>query len=178
MRRRYLKTCALIGICVLVQLGCATSPRYTRGASGRSLSESKYRKSNVEELSSNKNRYSANRNKSRPAERKEKPAAGSSSGFVPYVVGTASYYAHKFHGRQTANGERYDMYALTAAHKKLPFGTMVRVTNLSNNRSVIVRINDRGPFVGNRVIDLSLGAAKAIEMVQSGTARVRLEIKQ
>jgi hypothetical protein len=92
------------------------------------------------------------------------------------VVGVASYYAHDFHGRQTANGERYDMYAMTAAHKTFPFDTIIRVHNLSNDRSVTVRINDRGPFIEGRIIDLSLGAARAIEMIESGTARVRLEV--
>lgn len=89
--------------------------------------------------------------------------------------GIASYYADKFEGRRTANGELYDHSKLTAAHLSLPFGTKVRVTNLSNNKSITVRINDRGPFVEGRVIDLSLSAAKAIGMLQSGTADVILE---
>ncbi len=91
-------------------------------------------------------------------------------------TGMASYYADKFHGRMTANGEIYDMYAMTAAHKKLAFGTIVKVTYLSNGKSVRVRINDRGPFVKGREIDLSLGAAEKIGMVQSGVGKVRLEI--
>ena len=92
------------------------------------------------------------------------------------IVGEASYYAHKFHGRKTANGETFNMNDLTAAHKTLPFGTIVRVTNLGNNRSVQVRINDRGPFVRNRIIDLSLAAAKEIDMLKSGTAKVRIDV--
>ena len=91
-------------------------------------------------------------------------------------TGTASYYARKFHGRRTASGERYDMYELTAAHRRLPFGTMVKVTNLSNKRTVIVRINDRGPHAKKRVIDLSFAAAKRIGLVGSGTARVLVEV--
>jgi rare lipoprotein A len=91
-------------------------------------------------------------------------------------TGVASYYADKFHGRTTANGETFDMYALTAAHRTLPFGTKLKVTSLANNRSVLVRINDRGPFVNGRIIDLSLGAAKEIQMIQSGLAPVKLEI--
>lgn len=90
--------------------------------------------------------------------------------------GEASYYAHKFHGRKTANGEIFDMHAMTAAHKTLPFGTLVRVTNLANQKSVEVRINDRGPFVRNRIIDLSLAAATKLDMLKSGTAHVRVEI--
>jgi len=90
--------------------------------------------------------------------------------------GIASYYADEFHGRQTANGETFDMHALTAAHRTLPFNTRVRVTNLDNGRSVVVRINDRGPFVEGRIIDLSLGAARAVGLIGPGTARVRLEV--
>jgi rare lipoprotein A len=98
-------------------------------------------------------------------------------GVVRWVQeGVASYYADEFHGRQTANGETFDMHAMTAAHCTLPFNTRVRVTNLDNGRSVVVRINDRGPFVKNRIIDLSYGAARAVGMIGSGTARVRLEV--
>ncbi|MCF3932997.1 septal ring lytic transglycosylase RlpA family protein [Acuticoccus sp. M5D2P5] len=90
--------------------------------------------------------------------------------------GTASYYGKRFHGRMTANGERFNMNAMTAAHKSLPFGTKVKVTNTKNGRSVVVRINDRGPFVGRRVIDLSRGAAAALDMVNDGLAKVTMEI--
>ncbi|MBN2542355.1 septal ring lytic transglycosylase RlpA family protein [bacterium] len=90
--------------------------------------------------------------------------------------GTASYYADKFHGRKTSNGETYNMFDLTAAHRTLPFDTKIRVINLENGRSVVVRINDRGPFVKNRIIDLSLKAAKELGMIKNGTAKVRLEI--
>jgi rare lipoprotein A len=92
------------------------------------------------------------------------------------LEGVASYYAHDFHGRLTSNGETYDMHGLTAAHRTFPFGTKLRVTNLENGLSVIVRINDRGPFVEGRIIDLSLGAAQAIQSVQAGTVKVRLEV--
>jgi len=90
--------------------------------------------------------------------------------------GVASWYGAPFHGRRTSNGETYDMRQMTAAHRTLPFGAIVRVTNLRNGKQAEVRINDRGPFVGNRVIDLSEAAAEAIEMVGPGTAPVRLEI--
>jgi rare lipoprotein A len=92
------------------------------------------------------------------------------------VTGTASYYGPGFHGRKTANGERFDQHGNTAAHRTLPFGTRVRVTNLANGESVVVRINDRGPFKRGRIIDLSLGAARKIGMVGTGTARVRVEV--
>lgn len=90
--------------------------------------------------------------------------------------GVASYYAKRFHGRKTANGERFDMYAMTAAHKTLKFGTHLKVTNRANGKSVVVRINDRGPYVGSRIIDLSYQAAKKIGMLRSGTAKVKLEV--
>ena len=90
--------------------------------------------------------------------------------------GVASYYGPGFHGRRTANGERFDMHAMTAAHRTLPFGTLVKVTNLSNGKSAIVRVNDRGPYVGKRVIDLSVAAAKQIGSTGSGTAQVSLEV--
>jgi rare lipoprotein A len=92
------------------------------------------------------------------------------------LAGIASYYADEFHGRKTSNGEVFDMNAMTAAHKLLPFNTKVRVTNRDNGKSVVVRINDRGPFKANRVIDLSLAAAKAIGMIGTGTAPVLIDI--
>ncbi|MGA9142485.1 MAG: septal ring lytic transglycosylase RlpA family protein [Candidatus Acidiferrales bacterium] len=90
--------------------------------------------------------------------------------------GVASWYGYPFQGRRTSNGEIYDMHEFTAAHRTLPFNAVVRVTNLSNGKQTEVRINDRGPFVANRVIDLSQSAAQAIEMIGPGTAHVRLEV--
>jgi rare lipoprotein A (peptidoglycan hydrolase) len=98
------------------------------------------------------------------------PSAGASS------RGTASWYGPKFNGHRTASGERYDMGKLTAAHPSLPFGTMVQVTNLENGKQVVVRINDRGPFGRRRVIDLSLAAARELDMVGPGTARVEVAV--
>jgi rare lipoprotein A len=89
-------------------------------------------------------------------------------------TGKASWYGKKFHGRKTANGERYDMYGLSAAHKTLPLGTWVRVNNRDNGRTLDVRINDRGPFVHGRIIDLSYGAAKKLGVVGPGTANVKV----
>lgn len=89
-------------------------------------------------------------------------------------TGIASWYGRKFHGRQTANGERYDMYAVSAAHPTLPLPSFVRVTNLQNGRSIVVRINDRGPFARGRIIDLSYRAAQLLGYVKQGTARVRV----
>ncbi|MBU1643476.1 septal ring lytic transglycosylase RlpA family protein [bacterium] len=90
--------------------------------------------------------------------------------------GISSWYGPDFDGKATSSGEIYDMHALTAAHKTLPMGTIVKVTNLENNKDVVVRINDRGPFVGTRIIDLSNKAAHEIDMVNKGTARVQLEV--
>lgn len=95
---------------------------------------------------------------------------------VKVLNGKASYYADKFHGRSTASGEKYDKRKLTAAHRNLPFGTRVRVRNLKNNRSVIVRINDRGPFVKGRIVDLSRAAAERIDMVRDGVVSVKVEV--
>lgn len=91
-------------------------------------------------------------------------------------VGVASWYGHPYHGRRAASGEIYDMEKLTAAHRLLPFGAVVRVENLENGRRVEVRINDRGPFVAGRIIDLSRAAARQIRMLGPGTARVRLVV--
>ena len=92
------------------------------------------------------------------------------------LYGKASYYAEEFHGRKTANGEIYDMNKNTSAHRTLPFGTICRVTNLANNKTVLVRINDRGPFVPGRILDLSKGAAQAIGGISQGIIEVMIEI--
>ncbi|MBI3673308.1 MAG: septal ring lytic transglycosylase RlpA family protein [Rhizobiales bacterium] len=102
----------------------------------------------------------------------------STAGFAETVVaktltGYASYYKK---GRRTANGERFNPYGLTAAHRSLPFGTRVQVTNMRTGRSVVVRINDRGPFIRGRVIDLSLGAAQVVGLNRSGVAKVQLVV--
>ena len=99
-----------------------------------------------------------------------------SRNFTHYQAGTASYYGEKWNGRRTSNGEVFNTNLLTAAHRSLPFGTIVRVTNQSNGKSVIVRINDRGPFKKGRVIDLSKAAFESIESINRGLTRVKLEI--
>ena len=104
------------------------------------------------------------------------PADKAEAVFEMIGQGEASYYGHELAGNRTASGERFNPNGLTAAHRTLPLGTKLRVTNVANGRSVIVRINDRGPFVRNRLIDVSLGAAREIQMVRSGKAQVRLEI--
>lgn len=90
--------------------------------------------------------------------------------------GKASYYGAEFHGKKTASGEIYNQWEFTCAHKTLPFGTKLRVVNLKNGKSVIVRVNDRGPFVRGRIIDLSFAAAKKIDMVKNGVVKVKIAI--
>jgi rare lipoprotein A len=94
----------------------------------------------------------------------------------PYQIGTASWYGEYFVGRPTASGEDFDMYDMTAAHPTLPLGSYVRVTNLRNGRVVVVKINDRGPVVAGRIIDLSFGAAQVLQFEQRGLQRVRLDL--
>ena len=94
----------------------------------------------------------------------------------PYQVGLASYYGKEFHGRPTSSGEIFDMYGLTAAHNTLPLGSQIQVTNLGNNKSVIVTVNDRGPFVEGRILDLSYGAAKKLGMIEDGVVEVRIDV--
>lgn len=135
------------GICCLLLLSsCASSPRFT------------------------KDRFAEP--KANPA----KPASNNSSSKPTTYQGIASYYAHDFHGKKTANGEEYDMHGFTAAHRSFPFGTKVKVTNTGNGKACVVRVNDRGPFKLERIMDLSLGAAEALEMMKTGTAAVTLEV--
>jgi len=94
----------------------------------------------------------------------------------PAQRGKASWYGGRLHGRKTASGERFNKDAMTAAHRTLPFGSRVRVTNLANGRTVVVRINDRGPFGRGRIIDLSEAAARALQMIRSGVVRVVVEV--
>jgi rare lipoprotein A len=111
-----------------------------------------------------------------PAPSLEAKAEAVQQAFEAIGEGQASYYGRELAGNRTSSGERFNPMALTAAHRTLPLGSLVRVTNLANGRSVIVRVNDRGPFVRSRLIDVSLGAAREIGMVAQGRAQVRLEL--
>lgn len=95
---------------------------------------------------------------------------------VDVMSGKASWYGRAFHGRKTASGERYNMHAFTAAHRTLPFGSWLLVTNLENNKQQLVRINDRGPFIKGRMLDLSYAAAEKLDMVKNGVSDVRIEV--
>lgn len=138
----------LFGICCFLFLSsCASSPRFT------------------------KERYAEPK-----VAAPKSVAPANTAGKATLYTGIASYYANDFHGKKTANGEQFDMHALTAAHRSFPFNTKVRVTNNDNGKSCIVRVNDRGPFKLERIMDLSLGAAEALDMMKSGTANVTLEV--
>ena len=118
-------------------------------------------------------------NKSESVNTRSKAAAvlpGKTARTKPYQIGTASWYGSYFQGRATASGEPYDMYDLTAAHPTLPLGSWVRVTNLRNGRAVVVRINDRGPIVPGRIIDLSYSTARVLHFDSKGLQRVRLDV--
>jgi rare lipoprotein A len=108
--------------------------------------------------------------------KREAAAQGKTARIKPYQIGTASWYGSYFQGRATASGEPYDMYDLTAAHPTLPLGSWVRVTNLGNGRAVVVRINDRGPIVPGRIIDLSYNTARVLHFESKGLQRVRLDV--
>lgn len=103
-------------------------------------------------------------------------SCGTTSSIGAFQSGVASWYGPGFHGKQTANGEKFNQEDLTAAHKTLPFNTLVRVLNVDNGKSVVVRINDRGPYAKNRIIDLSKEAARRIDMLGTGTAHVKLQL--
>lgn len=112
----------------------------------------------------------------------DKPVA-TSPAMTPVVAsafetGQASYYAARYHGRPTASGEIFDMEKMTAAHRTLPFGTKVKVTRLDDGRSVVVRVNDRGPFVDGRIIDVSLAAARELQMIAPGLAKVSVTVRK
>jgi len=112
-----------------------------------------------------------------PVPQSKSKTKASRIGSKPYQIGNASWYGKQFHGRATASGEDFDMFELTAAHRQLPLGTYVKVTDLRNGKSVIVRVNDRGPFVKGRIMDLSYGAARMLDF-HAGVERVRLDIVQ
>ena len=151
-------------LCLLLVAGCTPHPIYRaeQGTGPRKSASSPARSS---------------RNSSKPHQPAAHPVdLDKVSTKNAYQIGLASYYGKKFHGRKTANGETFNMYKLTAAHRVLPLGTMIMVTNLENGRWVEVKVNDRGPFVEGRILDLSFAAGLELEMVKRGTAKVMIEI--
>ncbi|OGU36957.1 MAG: hypothetical protein A2068_10560 [Ignavibacteria bacterium GWB2_35_6b] len=140
-------------ISILFVTACSSVPRFT------SSNETPEKKIEIEEITKNENLNSYN-----------------NYSVLETVTGIASYYADKYHGRLTSNGETYNMYGITAAHPTYPHNTIIRVTNLSNNKSTIIRINDRMPQHPDRIIDLSYGTALELDMVEAGIVEVKLEI--
>ena len=110
------------------------------------------------------------------SQRKIKKQRKKTTGFEKIQYGISSYYGPKFHGKLTANGEIFDMYKVSAAHRYLAIGTLIKVTNLDNNRTLNIRINDRGPYVNNRILDCSYAAALKLGFVEQGTANIKLEV--
>lgn len=172
-------TLPLMAVSVLVVSGCASSPAPESDHSSRyTLSQDRAPDGNFDAsgLVDAKPRYEAPRSAGNMSSYKvwgkQYSVLGSNDGYVER--GTASWYGEKFHGHKTSNGEVFDMYAMTAAHKSLRIPSYARVTNLDNGRSVVVRVNDRGPFHGDRLIDLSYAAAKKLGYQSRGTARVEV----
>ena len=130
---------------------CTPSPRYQSGNT--------FARSSKKKITKNKKKSSFNKSKK-------------------MYKGISSYYGEKFHGKLTANGEIFDMYGVTAAHKEFPFNTVARVTNENNGKSLIIRINDRGPYIDGRILDCSFGAAKKLGFVSDGMAPVKIEIME
>lgn len=157
---------------LLVSLGCTPMPIYTSRADQRSSPREPSGRDEVTVESAD-----AAKRRSRTAG-ESAGDGGEGRGFHEGQVlkGIASYYGPGFHGKLTANGERYDQNGLTCAHRSLPFGTILRVTVLKTGRTVKVRVNDRGPYVGDRIIDLSVGAARRLGMLEMGTAEVAATI--
>ena len=137
---------SLILLLIVFLFACTASPRYNSG---------NIKKNSNFKVKSNKSTYSKHKK---------------------IYKGVASWYGPNFHGKLTANGEVYDQYGVTAAHKELPLNTIARVTNLDNEKSIILRINDRGPYAKNRILDCSYGAAKKLDFLNQGTANVKIEI--
>jgi len=121
-------------------------------------------------------RYTRNQTKTRSSYRNDNGSKPQKKLYKKISIGIASYYGSGFHGKKTANGERFDMYDYTAAHRTLPFNTRVKVKNLHNNKSIIVRINDRGPYIKGRIIDLSFNAAKKIGLIGRGVGKVKITV--
>ncbi len=126
-----------------------------------------------------KSSFPAKQKKENPKKEKKNSKSKGKSSYNPKKTkyrGISSYYGPKFHGKLTANGEIFDMYGVSAAHKEFPFNTVVRVTNEKNGKSLLIRINDRGPYIAGRILDCSFGAAKKLGFVGEGTAKVKIEV--
>ena len=151
-----------IFLIIVIFASCSSSPRYGRSA------PAKYKKET-----------NTTSKKSKPKSKAifiDPKTVNTNVKHKKRMVGISSFYAEDFHGKLTANGEIYDMYGLTAAHKTLPLNTVARVTNLENGKSLILRINDRGPYIQGRMLDCSYGAAKKLDFVQQGKTKVQVDV--
>ena len=156
------KIVLFVVLIIVILASCSSSPRYVRSA------PSKYKKATI-----------TNPKKSKPKSKAifiDPKTVNTNVKHKKKMVGISSFYAEDFHGKLTANGEIYDMYGLTAAHKTLPLNTVARVTNLENGKSLILRINDRGPYIKGRMLDCSYGAAKKLDFVQQGKTKVQVDV--
>ena len=156
------KTGLSIFLIIVIFASCSSSPRYGRSA------PAKYKK-----VTSTASKKSKPKSKAIFIDPK---TVNTNVKHKKRMVGISSFYAEDFHGKLTANGEIYDMYGLTAAHKTLPLNTVARVTNLENGKSLILRINDRGPYIQGRMLDCSYGAAKKLDFVQQGKTKVQVDV--
>ena len=156
------KTGLSILLFILIFSSCSSSPRYGRSAS--SMQKKSPSISSKKKKSKSKAIFIDPKTVNTNVKHKKR------------MVGISSFYAEDFHGKLTANGEIYDMYGLTAAHKTLPLNTVARVTNLENGKSLILRINDRGPYIQGRMLDCSYGAAKKLDFVQQGKTKVQVDV--
>lgn len=169
-----MKVFAFLLLTLILLLSC--SPAVRHGSAGESESwEDSQNQTGVDSLLTTMGYRMVHEGESIPLDRQEEHEVESLNTSEPIYFVT-SYYAHDFHGKMTANGERFNMYAMTCAHKSLPFNTRLRVTNEDNGRSVIVRVNDRGPFIRGRDLDLSYAAAKKIGLIGHGVKSLRVEI--
>jgi rare lipoprotein A len=157
----------VLAIFILLILGCAPAPRYTTKVSEQ-FENSKSAGSHIG------SRETEKENPGKAAKDDNAEVGQIHEGYSE--IGYASYYGYDCAGNKTANGEKFNPNGMTAAHRTLPFNTLVRVTNLSNSMSVVVRVNDRGPHARNRIIDLAYGAAKQIDMVKTGHEKVKIEV--
>ena len=149
-------------IIILILASCSSAPRYGRAATLK-----------------HKKAASAPSKKSKPKSKAifiDPKTVNTNVKHKKRMVGISSFYAEDFHGKLTANGEVYDMYGLTAAHKTLPLNTVARVTNLENGKSLILRINDRGPYIQGRMLDCSYGAAKKLDFIKQGKTKVQVDV--
>ena len=152
---------------ILIFSSCASAPRYGRAVKNKqykNTTNATSKKTQTKSLSKSKAIFIDPKTVNTNVKHKKR------------MVGISSFYAEDFHGKLTANGEIYDMYGLTAAHKTVPLNTIARVTNLANGKSLILRINDRGPYIQGRMLDCSYGAAKKLDFIKQGKTKVQIDV--